>query len=82
LCGLSDIPMGVLAPDWGSQVLELDEWELNPDAVVMQNLLGTGNFGEVYKAMLSGPVNIPGYTSQSVMTPVAVKLLQGCLINN
>ncbi|XP_065897318.1 uncharacterized protein [Dysidea avara] len=76
LCGLSDIPMGLLPPDWGSEVLALDEWELDPDAVVMQNLLGTGNFGEVYKAMISGPVNIPGYTSQSVMTPVAVKLLQ------
>jgi len=74
--------MGQLPPGWGSEVLAFDEWELDPDAVVMQNLLGTGNFGEVYKAMLSGPVNIPGYTSQSVMAPVAVKLLQGCLKTN
>ena len=74
--------MGQLPPDWGSEELALDEWELDPDDVAMQNLLGTGNFGEVYKAMLSGPVNIPGYSSQSVMTPVAVKLLQGYLATN
>ena len=65
--------------DWGSIELPTDEWELNPDAVVMQNLLGTGNFGEVYKAVLSGPVSIPGYTSQDVTSPVAVKLLQGTI---
>ena len=66
-----------LPEDWGSIELPTDDWELDPDAVVMQNLLGTGNFGEVYKAALSGPINVPGYTSQEVMAPVAVKLLQG-----
>jgi len=68
-----------LPDDWGSIELPTDEWELDPEAVVMQNLLGTGNFGEVYKAVLSGPVCVPGYTSQEVITPVAVKLLQGML---
>ena len=68
-----------LPEDWGFIGLPTNDWELDPDAVVMQNLLGTGNFGEVYKAALSGPVSVPGYTSQEVMAPVAVKLLQGLL---
>ena len=63
--------------DWSSTSLPTDDWELDPDAVVMQNLLGTGDFSEVYNAVLYGPVNVPGYTSQEVMAPVAVKLLQG-----
>ena len=66
-----------LPEDWGSIELPTDEWEIDPDAVVMQNLLGTGNFGEVYKAIISEPITVPGYTSQMAMTPVAVKLLQG-----
>ena len=71
--------MTELPEEWGSIELPPDDWELDPDAVVMQNLLGTGNFGEVYKAALTGPVSVPGYTSQEVMSPVAVKLLQGLL---
>lgn len=72
----SSLPMMELPEDWGSIELPTDDWELDPDAVVMQNLLGTGNFGEVYKAALTGPISVPGYTSQEVMSPVAVKLLQ------
>lgn len=64
-----------LPDDWGSVELPTDEWELDPDAVVMENLLGTGNFGEIYKAILSGPMGISGYTPE--VKPVAVKLLQG-----
>lgn len=54
-----------------------DEWELDPNAILMQNLLGTGNFGEVYKAVYGEPLSVPGCTSQELMSPVAVKLLQG-----
>ena len=68
-----------LPEDWSSMCTELptDDWELDPDAVVMRSLLGTGDFSEVYNAVLSRPVSVPGYTSQEVMTLVAVKLLQG-----
>ena len=59
--------------------LPIDQWEMSPNNIVMDEttFFACGNFGEVYKAALSGPVSIPGYTSQEVMSPVAVKLLQG-----
>ena len=35
--------------------LPVDEWELSPDLVALQEPLGSGNFGEVYKALVTKP---------------------------
>jgi len=47
--------------------LPIDEWELSPDLVALQEPLGSGNFGEVYKALV---------TNSSGLTVAAVKVLK------
>ena len=47
--------------------LPIDEWELSPDLVALQEPLGSGNFGEVYKALVTKP---------SGLIVAAVKLLK------
>jgi len=49
--------------------LPIDEWEKSPDVVVLQEQLGSGNFGEVYKAIVTKTSTGP--------TLGAVKLLKG-----
>ncbi|XP_065897347.1 uncharacterized protein [Dysidea avara] len=41
--------------EFGEQ-LPIDEWELSPDVVVLKEQLGSGNFGEVYKATVTSAV--------------------------
>ena len=49
--------------------LPIDEWELSPDVVVLQEQLGSGNFGEVFKAVVTRISAGP--------TLAAVKVLRG-----
>ena len=51
--------------------LPTDEWELPPDLVVLQEPLGSGNFGEVYKAFVTKP---------SGFIVAAVKVLKGTYV--
>ena len=53
---------------------EPDSWELAPDLITMENLLGEGGFGQVYMGILRGPIRTPGYETGTSLT-VAVKLL-------
>ena len=57
-----------------------DEWEINPTQVTIEDPLGEGAFGEVYKGYLKGPLGNcflkPEHRS-AVIVPVAVKLLKG-----
>ena len=48
--------------------LPIDEWELSPDVVVLKEQLGSGNFGEVFKAIVTRTSAGP--------TLVAVKVLK------
>lgn len=52
--------------------LPTDEWELSPDLVVLQEPLGSGNFGEVYKAVVTKPAEF---------IVAAVKVLKGMYIH-
>ena len=56
----------------------LDEWEISTDDVIVDQLLGEGAFGEVYKGLVRGPLEnpkIPANLSQAFDVPVAIKLL-------
>ena len=57
-----------------------DDWELLPMDILIDETLGEGAFGEVYKGFLKGPITCskvkPSYRN-AVHLPVAIKLLKG-----
>ena len=57
-----------------------DDWEVPPSDIVVDQTLGEGAFGEVYKGYLKGPITcskvMPVYRN-SVHVGVAIKLLKG-----
>ena len=56
-----------------------DCWEIPPTEVIMENRLGEGAFGEVYKGVIKCPIINPKVKvsmKRSICTPVAVKLLK------
>ena len=57
----------------------LDEWEISTDDVIVEQLLGEGAFGEVYKGVIRGPLENPKISivlRQAIGVPVAIKLLK------
>ena len=62
------------------QLLDIDEWEISPSGVIMEDPLGEGAFGEVYKGVVKGPLTCskvrPIYRN-GIAVPVAIKLLKG-----
>ena len=60
----------------------LDEWEISTDDVIVDELLGEGAFGEVYKGVIRGPLENPKISAvlrQAIGVPVAIKLLKSKL---
>ena len=56
------------------QPVPVDNWEISPDCIIMDTMLGEGQFGEVYKGMIKdGDFNNP-YCKGSEF--VAVKILR------
>ena len=69
---LSD-PSGVMEP-------RPDEWEMSPVCFVVEERLGEGCFGEVYKGVVKGPVLNPKVSASlknSICISVAIKMLKG-----
>ena len=62
-----------------------DDWEVPPSDIIMDQLLGEGAFGKVYKGFLRGPVTCskvkPNYRN-AVHVNVAIKLLKGWFPDN
>ena len=57
----------------------LDEWEISTDDVIVEQQLGEGAFGEVYKGVIRGPLENPKISAilrQAIGVPVAIKLLK------
>ena len=54
------------SPDQGQAVemellnIEVDEWEIAVDRVLLQEVIGRGAFGAVWRALLSSPRGKPG----------------------
>ena len=56
-----------------------DEWELPANEVIIEDCLGEGAFGEVYKGVVKCPIINPRVRSSvknAFCTPVAIKLLK------
>ena len=52
----------------------MDSWELSPDSIIMDTMLGEGQFGEVYKGLIKDrDVNNPYFKGSEC---VAVKILR------
>ena len=57
-----------------------DQWEIPSNQVIIEDCLGEGAFGEVYKGILKCPVINPKVkmsVKNPICTPVAIKLLKG-----
>ena len=56
------------------QPVPVDSWEISPDCIIMDTMLGEGQFGEVYKGLIKdGDVNNPYFKGSEC---VAVKILR------
>ena len=56
-----------------------DEWEIPANEVIIEDCLGEGAFGEVYKGVIKCPIVNPRVQSSvrnAFCTPVAIKLLK------
>ena len=56
-----------------------DEWEISTDDIIMEEQLGEGAFGEVYKGVIRGPLGNPKISTimrHSIGVPVAIKMLK------
>ena len=60
-----------------------DEWEIPPSHVIIEDCLGEGAFGEVYRGIIRGPIVNPKVhpsMKSAICTAVAIKLLKCKLI--
>ncbi len=60
--------------------LSHDDWEVSPSCIIVEDLLGEGAFGEVYKGTLKGPITctkVQRNYRNLVSISVAIKLLKG-----
>ncbi len=84
---IQEDPETVITLDLGSYPVEpsghkaplLDEWEVPATELVVDHKLGEGEFGEVYKGAIRGPLRNPKISSllrQSIGVPVAIKFLK------
>ena len=67
-------------PAVNPQLPEIDEWEIPPTEVIMEDCLGEGAFGEVYKGVVKGPIKcnrVMPSLRNAIAVPVAVKVLKG-----
>ena len=56
------------------QPVPVDSWEISPDCIIMDTMLGEGQFGEVYKGLIKdGDVSNPYFKGSEF---VAVKILR------
>ena len=56
-----------------------DNWEIPASEIIMEDPLGEGAFGKVYKGVIKCPIVNPKVHSSmknSICTPVAIKLLK------
>ena len=63
----------------GEPLLMADEWEVPPSELIVEQSLGEGAFGEVYKGILKGPIactKVRPTQRKAVFTEVAIKLLK------
>ena len=57
----------------------LDDWEIPACDVIINDQVGEGFFGEVYKGMVKGPISnpkIPASLKNVIYSTVAIKLLK------
>ncbi len=65
------------------QLPEIDEWEISASEIIIEDSLGEGAFGEVYKGVVKGPIRctrVPPSLRNAIAVPVAIKLLKGTYI--
>ena len=56
-----------------------DNWEIPATEIIMEDPLGEGAHGEVYKGVIKCPIvnpKVPSSMKNSICTPVAIKLLK------
>ena len=65
-------------------VLLADAWELLPTNVIIEECLGEGAFGEVFKGIIKGAISNPKIRpslKNAICATVAIKLLKRKLLN-
>ena len=57
----------------------VDEWEISTDDIIMEEQLGKGAFGDVYKGVIRVPLENPKLNTilrKAIGVPVAIKMLK------
>ena len=69
-------PYEVGAVDEDGLLSPMDEWEVSPADIIMENFLGEGNFGEVYKGYVNDSAERSQFVSATGPVKVAIKLIK------